>query len=111
MATYLVMFRLDYDGNYSRRWSAVMDAIRAEAEDGETWEEMTSVIVLKSSRSVDDIARSIYLIPEFDILTDSLFVVNSSNNTHAVRGKIENGSSLDRFFNSSANALLTALMG
>jgi len=56
MATFAVSFRLEYDGDYSDRYSSVVDAIRKEADEGRKWEEMTSLFIFKSSRSADNVA-------------------------------------------------------
>ncbi|OOY20151.1 hypothetical protein BMI86_11900 [Thioclava sp. DLFJ5-1] len=115
MATYLIAFRIGANSTYSDRWDSVVKAIRSEALDGTTWEEMTSFIILKSGRTADDLARSIYINSGFDVFTDKLLVVNSSNNTHATRGRIDYPATLSSYFvdgtSSVSNALLTALMG
>lgn len=110
MATHIVMFRLDYNSTYSDRWASVIKAIRAEA-DGNTWEEMTSIIVLKSTKSADELARNIYLYSDFDAATDKLLVVNSTNNTHATRGEFDYPATLAGFFNDGLSDRLKALMG
>ena len=111
MATYLITFRLDYNSSYSDRWDSVVKAIRAQALDGRTWEEMTSVIVLESSKTAEALALDIYITSDFNATTDKLLVVNSSNNTHATRGEIDYPATLGGFFNSASSALLNALMG
>lgn len=111
MATYLIAFRIDYDGTYTNRWSSVVDAIRAQADYGKTWEEMTSVIVLQSSKSAEDLARAIYFGSDFSAATDRLLVVNTLSGSYAVRGKIDDPSSLSAIFGNGSNALLSALLG
>lgn len=104
MATYVVCFRLDYDANYSDRWASVVRTVKAEADEGTSWEEMTSMIVLKSSKAADGIASSIYVGSALDITKDTLLVVNASNGTYATRGKIDYPATLASLF-SQQNAL------
>lgn len=110
MDTYLVSFRIADDGNYTDRWSSTVSAIRAEAG-GKTWEEATSLIVLRSSKSPDALARDIYLSANFDVTRDMLLVVNASKCSYATRGKIEYPATLSSFFTSSTSPVARALMG
>lgn len=111
MATYMITFRLKYDASYTDRWSSVVVAIRAQAHGGKAWEEMTATIILTSFKTADDLARDIYISSSFDATSDSLLVVNSSNNTYATRGQIDYPATLGSFFNASSDGLLGALMG
>lgn len=98
MATHIVSFRIDYDATHSARWSSTVQAIRDLADNGKTWEETTSLIILKSSLSAEEIARSVYYESTFDPAKDSLLVVNSSANVHATRGKIDYPATLAGMF-------------
>jgi hypothetical protein len=102
MATYVVSFRLEYDGTYSDRYSSVVDAIRKEAEAGSRWEELTSLFIFKSSKSSDSIASSIYVGSLFDITKDAVLVVNASSGSFATRGKIEYPATLASQFSGNA---------
>ena len=104
MATFVVCSRLDYDANYSDRWASVVKAIKSEADGRTTWEEMTSLFVLKSAKSADSIASSIYIGSTFDSSRDTLLVVNASNGTYATRGKIDYPATLANLF-AQQNAL------
>lgn len=104
MATYVVCFRLDYDANYTDRRASVVRAVKAEADGAWSWEEMTSMIILKSTRAADAIASSIYIGSALDTTKDTLLVVNASNGTYATRGKIDYPVTLASLF-SQQNAL------
>lgn len=110
MATYIIMFRLDYNSTYSDRWDSVVSKVRAEAQFGKTWEEMTSIIILESSKSADELASAIYIRSSFDATTDKLLVVNSANGAYATRSHIDNPASLASLFNSDNRAIINALM-
>lgn len=109
MATYVVCFRLDYDANYSDRWASVVNAIKAEADGGTFWEEMTSLIVFKSSKAADSVASSIYVGSALDSTKDTLLVVNASTGTYATRGKIDYPATLASLF--SQQNTLSSLFG
>ncbi|SFD19332.1 hypothetical protein [Tropicimonas isoalkanivorans] len=111
MATYMIAFRLNMNATYSDRRDSVVRAIRAEANGSTTWEEMTSLIVLRSNKSADELARSIYVSSLFDGTSDALLVVNMDNNTHATRGEIIDPLTLGTFFSTEANGFLNALLG
>lgn len=105
MATYVVSFRLEHDGNYSDRYSSVVDAIRKEATGGNKWEEMTSMFIFKSEKSADAVATSIYLGSLLNASKDAVLVVNASDGTFATRGKIEYPATLASLFTKDGNAL------
>ncbi|MEQ8645347.1 MAG: hypothetical protein RIB50_19955 [Marinovum algicola] len=98
MATYIVMFRIEFDESYSERWDSVVSAIRREAIDGITWEEMTSVIVIKSQKSAEDLARDIYVNSSFDVAKDKLVAVNAGTGEAAKRGTIQSSETFRRMF-------------
>lgn len=98
MATHIVSFRIAHDAGYSDRWSSTVDAIRAEAADGTTWEETSSFFLLRSSKSADSLASSIYVGSGFDATKDKLLVVDVSKNAHATRGKVDYPATLSSFF-------------
>lgn len=105
MATYVVSFRLEYDGNYSDRYASVVDAIRKEASGGNKWEEMTSMFIFKSSKSAEEVATSIYLGSLLNASKDAVLAVSASNGTFATRGKIEYPATLASLFTKDSNAL------
>lgn len=104
MSTHVISFRLANDANYAERWESTMNAIRKEAIGGSCWEETTSFVVLQSLKSAEDIARAIYLGSLLNSVTDTLLVINSSNNTFATQGKINYPATLASLFASNANA-------
>lgn len=103
--TYAVSFRIAFDSTYFDRWSSTIDAVRAQADRGATWEELTSQILFRSSKSADGIARDIYLGSKFDVTRDGLLVINHSDGTFATRGKIDNPATLASILGSGNNAL------
>ena len=98
MATHIVSFRIDYDAGYAGRWDSTVEAIRAQALGGKTWEETTSFFLIRSNKSADDLARDIYIGSSFDNTKDTLLVVDVTNNTHATRGNVDYPNTLDSFF-------------
>ncbi len=110
MATYIISFRLEHDSNYSDRYTSVVNAIRREADGGSKWEEMTSMFILKSVKTADSIASSIYIGSSLDITKDAVLVVNASNGTFATRGKIEYPATLASLFTQDVNAF-TGIFG
>lgn len=113
MWTYIIAFRIADGPNYVDRWESVVAAIRAQATGGTAWEEATSLIVLKSGKTAETLARDIYLDSNLNIVEDLLLVVNTNDNTHATRGNIEYPATLGTFFSdgNAVNALARALMG
>ena len=109
MATQIISFRIAKDATYADRHASVMDAIKAEANGGFTWDETTSLVVLNSTKTADSLASSIYLGSSFSTKKDTLLVVNASNCTYATRGEVKYPATLDRLFPS--NTLERALLG
>lgn len=109
MATHIISFRIASDSTYADRYESVVNAIKSEAESGTTWEETTSLVVLKSSKSADALAGAIYVGSDFYIHKDTLLVVNASNGTCATRGKVKYPATLASMF--TDDALGRALFG
>jgi hypothetical protein len=103
MATYVIAFRLQWGADYSDRWSSVMKAIRNQAI-GQTWEELTSLVVLQTIKSADEVASSIYINSALNAITDTLLVVNVDNGTYATRGKIDEPAKLATLFSKNVLA-------
>lgn len=59
MATYVVSFRIGQDSEYAQRWKSVVEAIHNQADDGTCWEETTSLIIFRSSKSAEQIALDV----------------------------------------------------
>lgn len=90
MPTHVVTFRVEYDASYERRWTSIVDTIRKEASGNLTFEEMTSVIVINSPKSAEDLASSIYIRSLMDGNKDRLVVFNMTSHDYAMRGSFEN---------------------
>ena len=108
MATHLVSFRINHDSGHSDRWASTVSAIRSEAEGGTSWDETTSLVVLKSNKTADSLAASVYLGSSFSPTKDTLLVVNASNGTYATRGKIDYPATLASLFNTNSLASILA---
>ena len=108
MATHMISFRIQHDTEHTDRWSSTIEAIRNEASDGVTWEETTSLILLKSSKSAEVLAMSIYVNSKFDVTKDKLLVVDATTGTYATRGQIDYPATLAGMF---AKNSLSALFG
>lgn len=79
MAVHLVTFRLEDGPDYSKRWASVVEAIRGLAEDDHlTWEETTSVFILKSRLSAAGLHEAIWLRSELKKTGDVCVVINLS---------------------------------
>ena len=89
MAVYNVSFRIKQIGDHASRYESVVKCIRAEAIDGDTWEETTSFVVLKSDKSAQDLCDAIYFGSEFMPDWDKLLVVNLSVKDQATKGAID----------------------
>lgn len=109
MATHIISFRIANDITYAARYESVVNAIRAEAESGTTWDETTSLFVLKSSKSADALAGAVYIGSKFHTTKDTLLVVNTSNSTYATRGEIKYPATLANLF--TGNVLARSLIG
>lgn len=109
MATHIISFRIANDSTYADRYESVVKAIKAEAEGCTTWEETTSLNVLKSPKTADSLASAIYVGSTFYTHKDTLLVVNASNGTYATRGEVQYPSTLDSLF--AGNSLGRALFG
>ena len=109
MATHIISFRIANDSTYADRYASVVDKIRMEADDNTTWEETTSLFVIRSTKSADSLAGSIYVGSEFYSQKDTLLVVNASNGTYATRGEVKYPATLASLF--ANNALGRALLG
>ena len=108
MATHLISFRIQYDADHTDRWSSTIEAIRNEASDSVTWEETTSLIILRSSMSAEMLATSIYINSKFDVTKDKLLVVDATTGAYATRGQIDYPATLAGMF---AKNSLSALFG
>ncbi len=104
MATYMISFRIASDSDHSNRWASTVAAIRREAIGGTSWEETTSLVVLKSDKPADSLASSIFLGSEFNSTKDTLLVVNTASSAYAPRGKVDYPATLEGLF-TQQNAL------
>lgn len=86
MAVHLVTFRLDNGPDYSDRWNSLVDALRALADDGITWEETTSVFILKSPLSAADLLEKIWISSSLNKTRDKCVVINLSYKLYAAFG-------------------------
>ena len=106
--TFVVAFRLKSDASYEERWTSVDSAIRRQSEDS-VWSEMTSMYVLRSSLSADELASRIYLGSDLLPSRDKLIVIDTASSSYAVRGKIDYPATLKSLFPKNALAgLLSA---
>lgn len=87
MATYIISFRVVNDRTYSDRYGSLVDRIKSEADGGTTWEETTSLIIIKSAKSAENLASAIYFGSSI-ATTDTILVVNATNGTYAARGEV-----------------------
>ncbi|MDJ0992508.1 MAG: hypothetical protein QNI90_02970 [Dinoroseobacter sp.] len=95
---YLVAFRLHHDDTYSERWDSVVRAVRAEAEGGVIWEELSSLIVMKSERSVLDLAQAIHEASSIRDSNDLLMIVNPATKEYACVGAMKYPTTLKTLF-------------
>ena len=108
MATYLISFRVANDRTYADRYASLVDTIKSEAENSTTWDETTSLIIIKSSKSTQTLATAIYLGSSV-ASSDTILVVNASNGTYATRGEVKYPSTLANLF--YGNTLARSLFG
>lgn len=106
MATCIATFRLHQDSTIADRWASIMKKIRDEAI-GSTWEETTSFVLLKSSKSAKALAEAIYLNSSMSN-QDELVVIRLDDRTHYGVGALKNAALLSSFFQANA---LGALLG
>lgn len=109
MATYIISFRILSDSTHADRWASVVDTIHGEAANGTVWEETTSLIILRSQKSPDALASSIYLGSSFSPSKDKLLVVDAHSGAYATRGEFDYPATLAGLL--SGNALAGALAG
>ncbi|MDJ0992509.1 MAG: hypothetical protein QNI90_02975 [Dinoroseobacter sp.] len=98
MLTFVVCFRLKEDASYQERYESLVNAINEEAQGITGWDELTSVIILKSTKSRNNIATNIVAKSRFDMSNDLLLVVNASAGSVSVRGDISDSSKLKAMF-------------
>jgi len=87
MAVFAISFRIGDEGDRNARWSSVVERIKKEAT-GATWEETTSFFLIRSSKSADGLASSIYTESSMHSTWDKLLVINLSKKDYATRGGI-----------------------
>ncbi len=109
MPTYLIAFRLEHNFTYNARYQSVMSRLRTEAEDRRCWDELTSLIVIKSSKSAEQLARSIYYGSDFMSTIDKLLVIDAHSGDYATYGEIEFPATLRYLMN--GNGLAGLLSG
>jgi hypothetical protein len=86
MATKAVSFTIAYNATYAERRQSLIDAIRRQAT-GNTWEETTSFMLLKSSRTAEDLLNTIYYGSQANApLGDKILVIDVATGTHAAVG-------------------------
>lgn len=89
MPVHMIMIRLDYDSDYSKRYSETVDAIRKQASGGSAWEEATSAYILQSPLSAKALCDAIYFDAPIFESRDMLVVINlswSGEGNYAQRG-------------------------
>lgn len=90
MAVHAVMVRIDYDNNYSERYSKTVDVINREGGgSAEVWDEPTSSYVLKSFKTAKQLCDDIYYASPLVEGRDTLVVVSLSDkgeNSYGQRG-------------------------
>ncbi|MBM9594470.1 hypothetical protein [Roseitranquillus sediminis] len=101
MATHIISFRIENNSGYAERWASTVAAIRREA-DGSAWDETTSFFLIRSAKTADALATSIYVGSKFNSTCDTLLVVNAANATYATRGVIKYPATLASFFQRNA---------
>ncbi|QPA25441.1 hypothetical protein IR196_04925 [Brucella anthropi] len=85
MATYAISFNLEYDDKYIDRYNSLMKVIRSFPT---VWEETTSFALIESTRSLEEVERSLFL-SEFSPSKDKMLVINVSHDACIGRGKIK----------------------
>ncbi|MFD1342757.1 hypothetical protein [Litorisediminicola beolgyonensis] len=88
MASYMISFRIANNSTYLNRYNSLVERVKFEAEDGLAWEETTSLIIIRSSKTAEQLAGAIYLGSEMSLL-DTLLVVNASTGIFATRGEVK----------------------
>ena len=109
MPTLLISFRIDTDATYSDRWNSVMEAIRSLARDRYTYEEMTSLVIMNSMHSADQVASWIYYHSKMNITGDKLLVIDLDSKKYAVQGAVLQRDRLQDIMSGGTNALATIL--
>ncbi|MEY8841788.1 hypothetical protein AB9K41_22395 [Cribrihabitans sp. XS_ASV171] len=97
MASFAISFRIGNESNDAERYASLVDVTRDLSEDG-TWEETTSFILIKSSKSVGDVASHIYLRSKMRTDLDKLLVMEIGSKRYAAYGDIQYPATLGKFF-------------
>lgn len=109
MPTLLISFRIDTDATYSDRWNSVMEAIRAQARDRYTYEEMTSLVIMNSMLSAEQAASWIYFHSKMNTTGDKLLVVDLDSKRYSVKGAVSQAARLQDIMSGGNNTLSTIL--
>jgi hypothetical protein len=89
---YAIAFRIKHDDTYEERLQSLVGVIRREAMG--VWEELTSFMVIETTKTTDELAQTIYLDSEFDGDKDSLVVISLSYQHYVARGAMEHAPAL-----------------
>jgi len=111
MATFIVACRLEHDSTFSSRWQTVVDAVKHEATYGLVWDEMTSLWIIHSSKSVHDLAISIASSSRFIVYRDRLLVIDIGQQQVATFGVIDDKSTLHALIPEQSIADVLAAFG
>ncbi len=95
--THIVSFRIEDAGNADARRNSLIEAVHR-LSDVTVWEETTSLILLKSEKSVHELASDLYMLSEMRHDIDTLLVIDLTTARYATHGKVEFPSTLESFF-------------
>lgn len=85
--TKAISFTIAYNATYAERRQSLIGAIRGQAHGGRTWEETTSLILLRSSRTAQDLLNTIYFGSQANANSgDRILVIDIATGTHAAVG-------------------------
>jgi hypothetical protein len=86
MSVFAVTFRIERDATYSDRYESLVEQIKKQARNGNTWDEPTSFVLIESAKSAKDLCDRLYYDSKIIEPTDTLLVVNLSLKEYAQRG-------------------------
>jgi len=86
MAVFAISFRIHEDSTYEARYESLVQQIKDEAKNGDTWEETTSFFLIESDKSSKSLCDALYMDSKIQESKDILLVINLSAKAYAQRG-------------------------
>ena len=99
---YAVSFDIKADSTYSERYTSLMDQLRKTPGSPGLWSETTSVVLLRSDETIEELEHRLYYSSQLSSAKDKLLVIDTHSGVAVARGPIAYPATLAAHFKSCA---------